>query len=136
MGINATGSVDILDNTVSGVSVPAGSNGNVFGISTFSNNAGLVARNRVRNLHRDGSGIAWGIANQETTQNTFGTTDHVDMRDNDLVGDGSTGPVGGFEGSIGLASSSHESSARGNIIHGFQTAILNCIDSGGNDVGP
>ena len=115
VGIETTGSVDILDNTVDGVWVTAGSNGNVFGIATFANSAGLVAGNRVRDLRRDGSGIAWGIYNVGSVYQTqYRTLDHVDLRDNDLVGDGSTGPQGVLSGSIGLYSESHSSSARGN----------------------
>jgi len=51
------------------------------------------------------------------------------MRDNDLVGDGSVG-------SWGVRCTEFRSGAKGNIIHGFETANSQCTDSGGNDISP
>ncbi len=120
-GIVTAYSVDIIDNTVSGVTPKTGGGGNAFGIIMSSNPDGRIIGNGVHGLLKDGAGSAYGI---------YGAgTDHIALRDNDLVGDG-------LAGSIGLACTTNKASARYNVITIFGTAIFTCADSGGNTVIP
>ena len=118
-GIYTAGWTDVLDNMISGVWALSGSNANVFGIVSYGN-TGVITGNRVRDLRKDGTGKAKGIAASGGNK----------LRDNDLVGNGSTG-------SIGLACiGPTKSSAERNIISGFEAGMFNCADNGGNDVVP
>jgi len=116
-GINAAYSVDVQDNVVAGVTATSGGNGSAFGIGTTVDASGSVSGNRVRDVIKDGTGIAYGIFNA--------SSGHLDLRDNFMVGDGSTG-------SVGLLCSNSNGSARDNTIDGFDTALQACTDSGGN----
>jgi parallel beta-helix repeat protein len=121
VGIAVFNAMDVLDNTVSGVTATAGSNGLAYGIITNINTGGRVAGNGVRGLLKDGTGTARGIY--------VNSSSRVDVRDNSVSGDGSTG-------SIGLLCNTANDSAKDNVISGFATAIDTCIDSGGNAVIP
>jgi len=116
-GINAAYSVDVIDNVVDGVTATSGGGGSSYGIVTTVDSNGSVSGNRVRNLAKDGIGVVFGIFNA--------SSGHLDLRDNFLVGDGSSG-------SIGLQCSNSNASARDNSIDGFETALQTCTDSGGN----
>jgi len=119
--IDSKYSIDVLDNTISGVSVVSGGNGNAFGIYTYLNASGRVIGNGVRGLSKDGTGHIRGIYNQNS--------DRITMRDNDLVGDGSAN-------SAGVDCVNANGRAENNTISGFVTAISTCNDSGGNAVIP
>jgi hypothetical protein len=112
-------SVDVLDNTVSGVAATSGGNGNVDGIFTQSDTPGdlgeSVNGNRIRSLVPDGTGIATGISNSRAGR--------VIMRNNDLIGVTSAG-------SVGVACTNSIGNAKDNVISGFATAIDTCTDSG------
>src|SRR6185503_110309 len=69
-GIDTHGSVDILNNTVSGATAPTGGNGNAFGIYTSNNLGGRIIGNGVRGLVKDGSGHIVGIYNQASDRLT------------------------------------------------------------------
>jgi hypothetical protein len=115
-GMYSVDSVDILDNTVSGVT-----NDHATGIWTDTNSGGSVSGNRVRNLLASGGGIAVGIY-------TPGS-DHLAIRDNDLGGNASAG-------SIGIECFVTSNRALGNVIAGFATGISGCSDDGGNVIAP
>lgn len=59
--IYASGGMDVIDNTVSGVASTNGSNGDVYGIYAEDMDAGTIRGNRVRELAPDGSGFRRGI---------------------------------------------------------------------------
>ena len=112
--------VDILDNTVSGVTARTGGNGAAIGIETYLNDANSVNGNRVRGLHHQGNG-ATAIYNFSVSR--------VVMRDNDLLGDGSLL-------TSGMECADSKAGAKNNAISGFTTAINICSDDGGNTVHP
>ena len=120
-GIITTGSVDVVDNSVSSVIAATGSNGRAYGIFVGSNPAGAVIGNGVRGLVADGTGYA--IAFFETG------TNYVDVRDNDLVGDGSALTVG-------LDCQNSNTTAKNNAVNGFAFGLVSCTDHGGNDLVP
>jgi hypothetical protein len=113
-GIYSTGSVDVLDNTVNGVTA-TGTNNDAFGIYTYNNPDGSISGNRVRGVVKTGTGVAWGIYNNIHSPGSG----RITMRNNDVVGDGSAG-------SIGLYCTTAQGRATGNVVGGFVTAIQNC----------
>ncbi|HEY0660080.1 MAG TPA: right-handed parallel beta-helix repeat-containing protein [Lysobacter sp.] len=115
-------SVDVLDNTISGVlpSPNQSGDGSAVGIYANVNLNGSISGNRVRGLVRLGTSSAYGIYSQNS--------DRVSMDRNHVVGDASSG-------SIGLRCSSASGNTRDNIISGFATAIETCASSG-NMIGP
>jgi hypothetical protein len=120
-GIYSYNSVDLIDNTVSGVTARAGGAGSAYGIYTSSNTNGSINGNRVRALVKDGAGIARGIYNA--------TSGRITMRNNDVVGDASAG-------STGLYCSSSSGRARDNNVTGFVTGISGCTVDTGNVIAP
>jgi len=115
VGILTTGSVDILDNTVSGVVAPAGSNGSARGIRTWEAYDAAVSGNRVRGVQADGTGISFAVSNQESAR--------VVLRDNDLSGDGTD---------VGISCHDDSGYALQNTINGFVEAVVGC--AGHNNV--
>ena len=116
VGIAVNYAVDVLDNTVSGVTATGGSNGNAFGISTqISYGVSVVAGNRVRDLIADGSGQARGFSAL--------LAQPVVLRGNDFVGNGSAT-------SIGMSCFTSSGHAKDNVINGFATGISGCTDDG------
>jgi len=117
--LTGRGSVDILDNTVSGLTTVSGSNGYVFGIETYNDPDGRVSGNIVRGLSPDGSGNAVAIVASQSA--------NVTIRDNDLEGNG------GYGASCDVG---NHDITRDNFMVGFGTAISQCIDGGNNHVSP
>ena len=115
VGISAGNGVDILDNTVNGVA-PTGTDATAYGIFTSSNGDGSINGNRVRGLAPAGTGAPLGIY----TSNSGG----VVISDNHVQGPG-TGVTGG----IGVRCTNNAGTARGNVVAGFATGILNCLSS-------
>jgi len=115
--------VDVLDNTVSGVTARSGGNGPAYGIFVFDNANGSVSGNRVRGVRKDGTGQAFGIFNQFATR--------LSMRRNDLGGDASAG-------SVGIYCDSFSASARtiDNVISTFATGLSGCNNDSGNVITP
>jgi hypothetical protein len=109
-GIYSEGSVDVLDNTVNGVTA-SGTNTNAYGILTNNNPDGSISGNRVRGVVKAGTGVALGINN--------GNSGRITMRNNDVVGDGSAG-------GIGLFCATAQGRTTGNVVGGFATAINTC----------
>ena len=120
-GIVTVYSVDIRDNTVSGVTATSGGNGSAFGITTQVGPGGSVENNRIRGVLADGTGVAYAI-------NNFSTGRFV-MRGNDVLGDAAPG-------SYGIVCVDVYGSAENNEISGFETALHNCSDDGDNTVHP
>jgi hypothetical protein len=60
-GIETADDVDVIDNTVAGVTATAGSNDAAYGIFALTNTAGSVNDNRVRNILPDGGASPIGI---------------------------------------------------------------------------
>jgi hypothetical protein len=109
IGIYGIGSVDVLDNTINGVTA-SGTNADAVGIESSNNPDGSISGNRVRGLVKAGTGAAIGIGNYSAGR--------ITLRNNDVVGDGSTGS--------GLLCSTTQGRATGNVVGGFATAISNC----------
>jgi hypothetical protein len=114
--------VDILNNTISGVIAPSAANSNATGIYVsagpigFRGPAGRIIGNNVRGLLPAGTGKAYAIDGDQSGR--------VIIRNNDLVGNGSAGSFGIWCGAKGIA--------RNNVTNGFETGVLNCVDGGGN----
>jgi nitrous oxidase accessory protein NosD len=110
VGIASQGSVDVLDNTINGVTA-SGTNNDAYGIQTFNNPDGSISGNRVRGVVKAGTGITYGIYSSGSGR--------ITLRSNDVVGDGSAG-------GIGLLCATAQGRATGNVVGGFATAINNC----------
>jgi hypothetical protein len=115
-GIYTRGSVDVLDNTISGVAA-SGTNNSVFGIIAITNPGGSISGNRVRGVIKTGAGIAYGITSGIGSDSAG--THRITVRNNDVVGDDSTG-------SVGVSCATAQGRATGNVIGGFATAINTC----------
>lgn len=122
-GILTVYTVDVLDNTVSGVlpSEDGSGNGTAIGIYMSSNSNGSVSGNRVRGVVKRGAGVAYGVRNISSGR--------ISLDGNHVIGDGS-------DGSIGLHCTSDSGSAKDNIINGFATGIDTCTNDGGNVIKP
>jgi len=120
-GIYAVNSVDIVDNTVSGVAATTAGDGSAYGIYTGDNFAGRIIDNGVRGLLPDGSGATVGIDNVNSGRLVIAGNHVVDQTSS---------------GTIGLACAILNSRAKDNVIDGFSVGISVCGDAGGNDVTP
>jgi hypothetical protein len=121
-GIAGAYGVDIIDNTVTGVAPASGSNGSAVGITLESGPGGnRISGNSVSGLVKDGAGGGYGIY-------AVNGTVRVVLRDNDLLGDGTTG--------YGISCTSSASHAIGNTISAFATSNSGCSDDGGNVMSP
>jgi hypothetical protein len=121
-GIYAYSSVDLIDNTVSGVTARPGYGGSAYGIYTSNNGAGSIKNNRVRGLVKDGAGSARAIF--------ISGTGRVSVRDNELAGDLSAS-------SLGLYCATNSAHARDNLITGFTYGISGgCSQDTGNITSP
>lgn len=120
-GIYAYNSVDLVDNTVSGVTARVGSGGSAYGIYTSSNLNGSISGNKVRGLLKDGVGTQRGIYNAGSGR--------IVVRGNDVVGNASSA-------SIGLYCSASSGRALDNVIAGFALGISGCTIDGGNVIAP
>jgi len=121
IAISSQYSVDIVDNTVSGVVATSGGNGYATGIYTTHAASNRISGNGIRGLVQDGTGKAFGIRNLASIR--------VALRDNSVMGNGSTG-------SVGVYCVDANGRAIDNVIGGFETALSGCHDSGGNSVLP
>ena len=115
VGINSAYTVDILDNTVSGVAATVNEAGNAYatGIALDFSAGSEIAGNRVRGLVSAGTGTVRGIY---VTSSTVAT-----VRDNFVVGDWNGA-------SVGVSCSNWWNRAIGNVVEQFATPIDNCTD--------
>jgi hypothetical protein len=120
-GIIAVDAVDVLNNTVSGLTATEGGNGHAYGIQTQNDAGSSINGNRVRGLLADGTGVAIGIRNSAAGR--------VTMRGNELLGSAAVG-------SIGMDCFDADNSAKHNHIDAFATAFSVCSDDGDNIVRP
>lgn len=114
-GIAAWGSIDIVDNLISGVRAV---NSNVAGISANEFNGHIIG-NRVRGLS---AGV---VGNPSVAVFIVGDTNVV-VRDNDITGDAL--PL-----TYGLWCRSASGAVTGNVIKGMATALAECSTIGQND---
>jgi hypothetical protein len=122
IGIDLHAGADAIDNAIDGVVARAGGGGNAYGVYLQGDGlSSVVARNRIRNVTRDGAGVSVGIH-----ADSF---DRLVLRDNDLV----ASPAGGTALQCDTAGGSK---ARGNAISGWTTAFANCVDATRNVVHP
>jgi len=122
LGINASGSGQIVDNDVAGVDATAGGAGTNNGIAVTGLGGVAIVGNRVRGIGAGDTG-SYGIT-------AFGdSTQRVSIRGNDIVGEGGIG-------SQGMSCTGSNQRARNNTISGFTTGIQACGNSAGNVVRP
>jgi len=114
-GIEGRFGTDIIDNTIFNVSTNAAIT-TVYGIAAQNNGHGVVRDNRIKGVVSHGvDGRAYGI---------FGfASDGMVIRGNDVLGSG-------IPSSVGIACSSNQSTAFGNVIARFDTGISQCATSG------
>jgi hypothetical protein len=113
--------VDVIDNTIAGVTARSGAGSYAIGIQTTSNGTGSVNGNRLSGLLGDAGGGSYAIYNFSDSR--------MAVHDNDLLG--SADP-----GSVGIVCMTGKASARNNVINGFSSPWTACTDSGGNAVIP
>jgi parallel beta-helix repeat protein len=118
-GLVATGVVDLVDNTVTGVTA-TGPSTSAYGIYATSGNGASISGNRVRDVLRTGTKPAYGIF--------IDGAPRMVLRGNEVLGDSGAGNTGLRCGSTG-------DRARNNTVTGFATALQGCGDGGGNDLG-
>lgn len=119
IGIEAYGAMDIIDNTVTNVSGGAAAAQN-YGVLLSGGAASVVRNNRIRGVVKGDGGYAAGIYSESNGS--------VFVRDNDVQGTGGTNTVG-------IVCTDNESTAGGNFIAKFQTAVTGCVDAA-NTVNP
>jgi hypothetical protein len=121
-GIYSFNAVDLIDNTVSGVTARTGGGGSAYGIYTSNNGNNTVSGNRVRGVARDGAGSTYGIF-------IYGTG-RQSVRDNDVLGNGAVG-------STGLYCSTNSTHVQDNRVFGFAYGIAGgCAQDDGNVTSP
>jgi hypothetical protein len=119
-GIVATGTTDIADNTISGVTARTGTNQGAWGIYVAGPGAdSAVENNRVRHVLRDGTGPSAAIRSVASGRTT--------VIGNSLFGTG----VG-----AGVQCANENGAVTGNSVLAFGTALVGCSDDGGNVVKP
>lgn len=114
-GIYVLYSVDVLDNTVAGVTASSGSNQMAVGIYTNQNPDGEIAGNRVRGMTGDGSGFPAGIRNLSSGA--------LRLRNNQVVGD----DIG-----VAIYCPNAQAVATGNHLLGWPGAVVGCTSGAGN----
>jgi len=113
-GINVANGVDVVDNTVNGVSSLQAS-ANVYGIFTNGNGRGAVVSNRVRDLAPGSGGTTFGVWNQGFVRTV--------ASDNTIVGTM-------VPGSIAIRCGDGAGSAFSNTVAGYPVAVSGCTPFG------
>jgi len=127
IAIYAEGVVDVLDNTVNGVSyVPADENGFAVGISVTFNNGGSVRGNRVRDIDAnagpDGYGVGIAVGQDSQSVAVVDNVVHALPGGEDDSGE-----------SVGIGCQSLEMGlVRDNIVQDFDFNLDDCYDIGNN----
>jgi len=118
-GVVAQGVVDLIDNSVTGVTA-TGASTSAYGIYATGGNGASITGNRVRDVLPTGTKAAYGIF--------IDGAPRMVLRGNEVLGDQGAGSIGLRCGAIG-------DRARNNTVTGFATALQGCGDGGGNDLG-
>jgi len=118
LGIYGEGSVDVLDNLITGVRGPSGGNTSAWGIWIYGGVGARAARNTVRDLVPTGTGNAQGIYTSNGSK--------VFLDDNRVV------LASPLAGSVGFRCNALGGSLRGNTAWGFSSLTSSCLDDGGN----
>ena len=116
-GIATVGNVDVIGNTISGLSPAPNGSGDTYpvGIYGVDNEYGSIHGNRVRGLVVQGAGMAEGIKQE--------TNGRVILRGNDVTG----GALAG----VAMSCTNATAVARDNVLHGFTGgALVGCADEG------
>jgi len=123
-GIAVTGGIDVLDNSIDGVTAAAGSDDDAFGIYVSSQPNAVIAGNRIRHLVKDHLGAAYGIYLDKPERASI----HGNRLSNP---EGAVGGVfcddpaePGFEQYPAIASD--------NLFNGFLGGVVGCVDGGDN----
>jgi hypothetical protein len=115
-GIETSEDVDVIDNTVAGVTATGGSGDPAYGIFALTNTAGSISGNRVRNVLADGGGTPIGIWPILSTRAT--------VSGNHLSNPATSGTgivCDGVEVTVTVK----------NVVNGYATGIhSNCVDGG------
>lgn len=111
-GIHATGSTDVHDNTIIGVSALGGV-AYPYGILTVDNIGGSVTGNHIRGVVPVELGVASGIYNAGSLR--------LAITGNVVIGMG-------MAGSDGITCPNADSYAVGNVVAGFENQIQGCLD--------
>jgi len=131
VGINSSGDMDLIDNTVDAVVATGGSDGDVFGILTSDNDAGTIKGNRIRNLAADGSGSRAGIWSAGGNHVTIeGNT--VVLNSPLIIGEAGIRCGDGLL----LNGASRDNTILGTGLLNEVLALLNCSPAGGDFVNP
>ena len=126
-GIFAMGEVDIVDNLIDGLSDgPAGA---AAGIQLAFPQGAVVSGNVIRGLRHDPAYPDNGPSRAILVTADDATNMHLSIRDNILVGDGTT-PASGITCAI------YPARVVDNVITGFAIGIDDCADVGDNDISP
>jgi len=127
-GISATGTVDVIDNTIVGLAAATGTATPVYGISLDLNVGGSIVGNRIEGLLPDGGAPSRGIIVFDAD------TARVDVQRNQIIG--ATGNGYGVFCTASSGTPPFQARVRDNVISGFATANLLCADAGENDLTP
>ncbi|MEZ0470358.1 right-handed parallel beta-helix repeat-containing protein [Luteimonas salinilitoris] len=116
--ISSFDGVDVIDNTISGVSPLPDDAGNSFSVGVYAGNStgGSISGNRVRAIASHGEGSSAGIYSIGDGRVVF--------RGNDVIGIGANG--------AGITCLQAGGIAKDNIAVGFPVGISGCFDGGGN----
>jgi len=115
IAIYTTGTVDISDNTISGVVSLSSARGMLLGDASYS----TVRRNVVRGVIRGANGV-------QTGADIAGVTESVDIRDNSFFG------VSDGRGEGVYCADATVATVKDNVFLSHDIAYFNCNDGGGN----
>ena len=85
-GIEVSGTVDVIDNTIDGVAPISVDYTHAAGIRTFQLNEAVISGNRIRGLVPAGDGVSFGVANLDVGP--------IHVHGNHLFADGAAGSTG------------------------------------------
>ena len=122
------GDVDIIDNTIAGVSPEVGNFGSSSAVGIeYDSGGGVISRNRIRGLAPDPGGDQSAVAINVSVH--VNENSRALISENHLVGEG----VPGY--AYGVTCTSPFVVLRDNTVAGFSFLETNCTDGGGNFLG-
>ena len=126
-GLLVADDMDIVDNTITAVAAPVGSDGDAYGIASDGNDAGTIAGNRIRSLAPDGSGRRRGIWSPDGNRLTV-ERNTVVLNGGNLL----DGEAGIRCGGLLLDGASRDNTVLGVGLLGGVFALVNCQAAGGD----